>query len=90
MADPTNPNSAAVKSTRARRRKGAGAPVPSGSAPASAELTRITASDRHAMIATAAYYRAERRQFAPGFEVEDWIAAEAEVDASLVRGDRSS
>jgi hypothetical protein len=42
------------------------------------------------MIATAAYYRAERRQFAPGFEVEDWIAAEAEVDASLVRGDRSS
>ena len=87
MADPTNPNSAAVKSTRATRRKGA--PVPSGSAPASAELTRITASDRHAMIATAAYYRAERRQFAPGFEVEDWIAAEAEVDASLVRGDRS-
>ena len=28
----------------------------------------------------AAYYRAERRGFAPGHEVEDWLAAEAEID----------
>jgi len=33
------------------------------------------------MIAEAAYYRAERRAFAPGFEIVDWLAAEAEVDA---------
>jgi hypothetical protein len=26
-----------------------------------------------------AYFRAERRGFAPGYEVEDWLAAEAEV-----------
>jgi len=35
------------------------------------------------MIAQAAYLRAERRGFAPGGEHEDWMAAEAEVDALL-------
>ena len=31
----------------------------------------------------AAYYRAERRGFAPGGEVEDWIEAEREVAARI-------
>ncbi len=43
----------------------------------------LTALDRRTMIATAAYYRAERRQFASGHELEDWLAAEADVDASV-------
>lgn len=30
------------------------------------------------MIATAAYFRAERRGFAPGNELADWLQAEAE------------
>lgn len=30
-------------------------------------------------IATAAYFRAEQRGFAPGHELADWLAAEAEV-----------
>lgn len=30
-------------------------------------------------IAETAYYIAERRGFEPGFEVDDWLAAEAEV-----------
>jgi hypothetical protein len=38
---------------------------------------------RRGMIAEAAYLRAERRGFAPGGEREDWMAAEAEVDALL-------
>ncbi|MBS0422465.1 MAG: DUF2934 domain-containing protein [Proteobacteria bacterium] len=38
---------------------------------------------RRAMIAEGAYLRAERRGFAPGREKEDWLAAEAEVDALL-------
>jgi hypothetical protein len=38
---------------------------------------------RRGMIAEAAYLRAERRGFAPGGEHEDWVAAEAEVDALL-------
>lgn len=31
---------------------------------------------REEMIATAAYYRAEARGFAPGCEMDDWLAAE--------------
>jgi hypothetical protein len=38
-------------------------------------------AEREARIRTAAYLRAERRGFAPGYEWEDWLAAEAEVDA---------
>jgi len=38
---------------------------------------------RRQMIAAAAYYRAEQRGFAPGCELEDWVVAEAEVDARL-------
>jgi Protein of unknown function (DUF2934) len=34
---------------------------------------------RRAMIAEAAYYRAERRDFAPGHELDDWLEAEAEL-----------
>jgi hypothetical protein len=40
---------------------------------------------RAALIAEAAYYRAEQRGFAPGHEEEDWLAAENEVDAALMR-----
>jgi hypothetical protein len=35
------------------------------------------------LVAIAAYYRAERRGFAPGGEIEDWLAAEQEVAARL-------
>lgn len=35
------------------------------------------------MIATAAYYCAERRQFEPGHELEDWLTAERQVKETL-------
>ena len=40
---------------------------------------------RAALIAEAAYYRAEKRGFAPGHETEDWLSAEAEVDARMLQ-----
>ena len=40
--------------------------------------------DHHAAIAEAAYFRAERRGFAPGHELEDWLAAEAEIEGRLL------
>lgn len=43
----------------------------------------ITAEERYNKIAQAAYYRAEQRGYEPGHEVEDWLAAEAEVDAEM-------
>ena len=39
--------------------------------------------DRRALIARAAYLKAECRGFAPGHELEDWLAAENEVDQRL-------
>ncbi len=38
------------------------------------------AKPREALIAEAAYFRAQSRAFEPGHEEEDWLAAEAEVD----------
>jgi hypothetical protein len=34
----------------------------------------------------AAYYIAERRSFAPGNPLEDWVQAEAEIDRLLAEG----
>ena len=37
----------------------------------------------HRLIAVAAYYRAERRGFDPGGDLEDWLNAEAEILAEV-------
>lgn len=42
---------------------------------------------RAALIAQTAYFRAEKRGFAPGHETADWLAAENEVDARLLRAE---
>ena len=36
------------------------------------------------LIAEAAFFRAEKRGFSPGHEMDDWLAAESEVDALLM------
>lgn len=41
---------------------------------------RLVGEDRRRMIAEAAYFRAEQRGFVPGNELEDWLAAELEID----------
>jgi hypothetical protein len=51
--------------------------------PAGPRRSEISEEMRRGMIAQAAYLRAERRGFKEGDEVEDWLAAEAEVDALL-------
>jgi len=48
-------------------------------------LPRVTAAEREQWIATAAYFRAQRRGFTPGEEASDWIAAEAEIEARMMR-----
>ena len=35
------------------------------------------------MVAEAAYYLAEKRSFAPGFEEQDWQAAREQIEAQL-------
>jgi hypothetical protein len=55
-------------------------------AKAATQFTQFVDPERRdALIAEAAYFRAQRRGFAPGHEDEDWLAAEAEVDARLMK-----
>jgi hypothetical protein len=70
--------SAPASSRRATRRA---KPKTKGNPGAAVE--QVTEEARRAMIAKAAYFHAERRGFAPGGEAQDWLRAEAEVDALL-------
>jgi hypothetical protein len=45
--------------------------------------TRITSQELHQMIACAAYFRAEKRGFECGYELEDWLGAESEIKRQL-------
>jgi hypothetical protein len=58
-------------------RKSAGPPGPTG-----------IQAERVQQIAVAAYYLAEKRNFTPGSELEDWLCAERQIDAAeqAVRG----
>jgi hypothetical protein len=75
--------SASAESRPAQRRPGAAQGQP---APLSKSPVAVSADTRRSMIAKAAYLRSERRGFAPGFEEEDWLTAEKEVDALLSAG----
>ena len=43
-------------------------------------LDMLTSNERHKWVSEAAYFIAERRGFAPGYELSDWLAAESEVN----------
>ena len=83
MPSPKNPESSPARKRAPRKRA------------VSAENTAISPvfvdpPQRTALIARAAYFRAQSRGFAPGHETADWLAAEAEVDAELLRGTEPS
>ena len=68
------------------RKKAVGKKVSGKTAPT--EETRLPKTDiaheeRWKMICIAAYHRAEKRGFVPGYELEDWIEAEKAIDALL-------
>lgn len=48
--------------------------------------TAIGSDQRHNYIEVAAYYIAERRGFTGGNEIDDWAAAEVEIDRLLSNG----
>jgi hypothetical protein len=45
----------------------------------------VSDDDRRRMIAEVAYFIAQRRRFDGGLELEDWMAAEAEISARLAQ-----
>jgi hypothetical protein len=55
------------------------------SSPGSGAASGIDPGQRRELVAAEAYYLAERRGFAPGHEVEDWVTAEALVDSRLYK-----
>ena len=57
------------------------APAKAAAARRSPKAAPSVPAQHESLVRTAAYLRAERRGFAPGYEVEDWLAAEAEVSA---------
>lgn len=77
---------AAKKATTSRRTSSASSRAVRKStraAPAGSTAPMVDADVRRAMVAQAAYFRAERRGFAPGGDLEDWIAAEREIERML-------
>jgi hypothetical protein len=67
--------------------KGTAKPVNGGKSTHAGEWQGVAkGEDIHEMIATAAYYRAERRGFTDGGEMEDWLEAEEEIIADLYPG----
>ena len=53
-------------------------PVPPAGEP---DTALSDAKQRHHRVSEAAYYRAQRRGFAPGGELEDWFEAEKEINS---------
>jgi hypothetical protein len=72
-ASPKKP-AARAASPRAPRK----ATVPTAPAPQVPDQATIDG-----MVAEAAYYLAEKRSFAPGFEEQDWQSARKQIEAQL-------
>jgi hypothetical protein len=83
----TKLESPGVKTVKRKAKKTAASERTNGStmvvmkSEATSATSSIDPEVRRQMVAAEAYFRAERRGFAAGQEVEDWIAAEGVVDS---------
>lgn len=69
-----------ARTAKARKTKAQREPAPDHAIVRMAAVEAASrAVDRREMIATAAYFRAERRGFEPGHELEDWYTAENDI-----------
>lgn len=80
-------NVQAQKSPRRTRRQAAAADGAVANAREDADIAQLAAAeaearaaDHQVKVALAAYFIAEKRGFEPGHELEDWLAAELEID----------
>lgn len=69
---PAPPAAVSIPSKPTASRRG------SSSSPAG-KVPQVDAGARRAMVAQAAYFRAQKRGFAQGGELEDWLEAEREI-----------
>jgi hypothetical protein len=66
--------------------KPAAAAQPAKTAAKKSAAPALSPEQRRCYVEVAAYYMAERRGFNGGSEMEDWVAAEAEIDRLLREG----
>jgi hypothetical protein len=71
------------KKTTKQKAAAAAPELTDGAAIAVLESTHIDPDTRRRLVAAEAYFLAERRGFAAGNELEDWVAAERLVDSRL-------
>jgi hypothetical protein len=69
--------------TTTTRKRSSGSPAPPQRILDAHVRAHIDPERRRAMIAEAAYFFAERRGFEPGYELNDWLAGEDQIDAAL-------
>ena len=65
------------------------APKPAAAKPARSRAKKpatVAAEQRRNYVEVAAYHIAERRGFAPGDPLQDWVQAEAEIDRLIAEG----
>jgi hypothetical protein len=58
---------------------------PEAARPHAEGVSEVDPELRYEMVATAGYYIAEQRGFAPGHELEDWYRAQAAIQKELPR-----
>ncbi len=51
-------------------------------------IVTIDPDRRRSMVAEAAYYFSQHRDFAPGHELDDWLAAENQIDLAVRLGEQ--
>jgi len=81
------PDAAKARTISSRKGKRAPRRQPPNNSVVTRSSAYLEPQEREAMIAESAYFRCAHRGFEPGHEVDDWLAAESEIDAALTRGD---
>jgi hypothetical protein len=81
----TKKKTASTKKTVAKKKVAAKKTVAKKRAGRSSTSAKTTVSprERYEMIATMAFYRAEARNFEPGYDVDDWLECEKFIDDML-------
>lgn len=72
--------------TKVAAKKAEPAPRPKAAGAGKKAKNAVSDDQRRNYIEVAAYYIAERRGFTPGDPLQDWIAAEAEIERLLSEG----
>jgi hypothetical protein len=86
VATATKTSKATDAGKPAAARTGAGATRKASPAKVVARPAAPPAAERQRWIAIAAYHRAEQRGFTPGYELQDWLEAEAEIGDLIGKG----